>query len=405
MTARRRTTWVIIGLVGFAAVAGGFVLSRGRGGKAPVGSAQSANKVIGPDATLSELAEALKRSGMAALGALAQRLEARPDGPAKGLDDAEGADWAEVVAGLRAGYLKFAASNGRAGVVSAVAPILAKFAVEPAPPSWLGTLLPSFDLLNSGLNDPSPDVRAAALGTIAKLWSWLPGRPMTRAEEGQLDEWKDRFHQPVVRRLGDQNPRVIAAAVACLGMVPIDSLAAPALAYLDYGKGGEAHKESGEVRHQVLVSFGSRPALLTEDMILKRLHDEEPGVPQLAELILKTRGLSRDQIALGKLVTSPRPEMRASVVSLVKDRDDLDPVVWLLKLSHDEDETVRTKAVEAMAGKDSPDLRARLREMAAQDTSPAVRAAVKLVAPAGGPDSTVALPPLPGLPSLTPKAN
>ena len=399
MTARRRTTWVITGLVGFAAVAGGFVIYRNGGSKAPAAPAPAAAKPVGPDSPLASLAEALKRSDMAALGVLAQRLEAKPEGPAKGLDDDEGAAWVDVIAGLRAGYLKFTAINGRAGVVSAVAPILAKFAVEPAPTEWLGALLPSFDLLNSGLNDPSPEVRASALGAIARLWSWVPGRPMTRAEEGQLDEWKDRFHEPIVRKLADRDPRVRAAAVACLGWAPIDALAAPAIAYLDDPK-------SGEVRHQVLVSFSGRPGLLTDDMILKRLHDEEPGIPQLAELILKTRGLSRDQIALGRLVTSPRPEMRASVVSLVKDRDDLDPVVWLLKLSHDEDETVRTKAVEAMTGKDSPDLRARLREMADKDSSPAVRAAAgKLVAQPGGTESTVALPPLPGSPSLTPKAN
>ena len=96
--------------------------------------------------------------------------------------------------------------------------------------------------------------------------------------------------------------------------------------------------------------------------------------------------------------------MRASVIPLLKDRDDLDPVVWLLRLSHDADEIVRTKAVEAMTGKDSAEVRTRLREMAAKDASAAVRAAAgKLVAASAASETTAALPPLPGSPSLTPE--
>jgi hypothetical protein len=67
---------------------------------------------------------------------------------------------------------------------------------------------------------------------------------------------------------------------------------------------------------------------------------------------------------------------------------------------------VRAKAVEAMTGKDSADLRVRLREMASRDSSETIRtAAAKLVARFGTSDSTASLPPLPGSPSLTPKAN
>ena len=328
-----------------------------------------------------------------------QRFEARAEGPTKGLTQAEGADWVAVVVGLRAGYLKFATPGSRAATVGSVAPILGRFAADPAPAEWIGTLLPAFDLLNSGLNDPAPEVRASALTAIGRLWSWTPGRPMTRVEEQQLFDWKDHLHEPVLRRLADRDTRARAAAIACLGLAPIDALAAPAVAYLD-------DPQNGEVRHQVLISFAARPDLLTDDMILKRLHDPEPGIPQLAELILRTRGLSKDQISLGRLIASPRPEMRVSVIPLVKDRDDLDPVVWLIRLSHDADETVRTKAVEAMNGKDSPDLRARLREMADKDSSAAVRtAAGRLVSQIVGGEPTASLPPLPGSPSLTPKAN
>lgn len=400
MTARRRTTWVITGLVGLAALAGAFVMSRRSPVPAPAVEAKAeAVAAPGAEMSLKAMAEGLKRSDSSALAALVRKLEAKPEGGAKGLTDDEGAAWIEVIVGLRAGYPKFAAPAGRATCVAAVAAVLTKFAPEPAPAVWLGGLIPSFDLLSTGMNDPAPEVRAAALGALGRLWSWAPGRPMTPVEEGQLNEWKDRFHEPSRLRLADRDPRVRVAAVACLGLIPIDALAAPAVKYLD-------DPQSGDVRQQVLSSFAARPGLLTEDMILRRLHDHEPGLPQLAELVLQTRGLTKDQIALGRLITSPRPEMRASVIPLVKDRDDLDPVIWLLRLSHDGDETVRAKAVEALDGKDSPDVRARLREMADSDASPTIRtAAGKLVARLGGAESTASLPPLPGSSSLMPKAN
>ena len=175
-------------------------------------------------------------------------------------------------------------------------------------------------------------------------------------------------------------------------------MAAPAAAYVE-------DPESGGVRYKALMTFANRPNLLTVDAVLKRLHDPEPGVPELAELILKGRGLTKDQIFLGRQIFDPRPEVRASVIPLLRDRTDIDPVVWLLQLSHDADETVRAKAVEALVDRDSPEVDRRLREMASSDTSPAIRAiAGKHVAKLRGRDHRRA-PPLPGSPSLIPRAN
>lgn len=201
------------------------------------------------------------------------------------------------------------------------------------------------------------------------------------------------------------------------------------LAYLE-DKGPDA----AIVRQQVLVSFAQRPALLSEDAILKRLQDSEPAVAQTAELILKSRGLTTEQIELGRLIFDPRPEHRASVIPQLRNRTDIDPVVWLLQLSHDENESVRLGAAQALAERPTPEVIQRLFEMARSDRSPTVRQAVgKLVVPAPkaetaaalplplplprsksgrpagsvpvNPEATVALPPLPGSPSLNPKAN
>jgi 16S rRNA A1518/A1519 N6-dimethyltransferase RsmA/KsgA/DIM1 with predicted DNA glycosylase/AP lyase activity len=108
---------------------------------------------------------------------------------------------------------------------------------------------------------------------------------------------------------------------------------------------------------------------------------------------------------LGKQIFDPHPEVRASVIPLIRDRTDIDPVIWLLQLSHDTDETVRTKAVEALINRDSPEVDRRLHEIAVTDASPTVRAAAGKHIPRSAGESTAALPPLPGSTSLNPKAN
>ncbi len=395
MTSRRRTSWTKKALLGIAATAVGVAIFPG------CGSTTETVKTAPIDATspLATLAAGIGRSDEAALASIVNRLEPKAEGKPEAIPEAEAADWTAIVSALRGGFLRFEGANGRVATINAASRIVDRFGVEPAPATWQPILGPARDLFISALSDANPNVRAAALGAIGKCWHWYPGRTMLRVEEQTLGEWKDSFHPPVVKGLASPDPRTRVAAVVCLANLPIDALAAPAVAYIDDPK-------SGDVRHQVLVSFAPRRTLLTEDMILKRLHDPELGVPQLAEMVLKTRGLTPDQITLGRLISSPKAELRASVIPLMKDRQDLDPAVWLIRLSHDADELVRTKAIEAMTGMTSRDVAERLREMAAKDSSPAVRAvAGKLVASLGGSETTASLPPLPGSPSLTPRAN
>ena len=76
-----------------------------------------------------------------------------------------------------------------------------------------------------------------------------------------------------------------------------------------------------------------------------------------------------------------------------------------MQLSHDADETVRAHAAEALADRESPEVDKRLREMATTDASPLVRSeAAKGMAKLAR-QHTASLPPLPGSPSLNPKAN
>jgi HEAT repeat protein len=389
MTGRRWISLAIAATLGVAVVGSGIfwflkpAARAGKYGKITTAPAKSPMQI---------LADGLRRSDPQSLNAICQQVLANGDQPKPAVSEAEGADLVEVLDGLRAGFLKFP-PVGRASAVSVATHIFDRFRVEPAPNAWFLALRPVHQIVIAGLADPQVDVRASALTEVGQHWGWLPGRTMTPMEEEELAAWKDSFYEPAKRRLSDTEPKSRAAAVVCIGSLPINTMAAPAVSNVEY-------TEHGGVRYKALMTFANRPELLSVDMILKRLHDSEPGIPELAELILKGRGLSREQIFLGRQITNPHPDVRVSVIPLVRDRTDIDPEIWLLQLSHDPEETVRAKAVEALVDRDSPDVNRRLNEIALGDTSPAIRAAAsKHVA------KTAALPPLPGSPSLNPKAN
>jgi HEAT repeat protein len=370
-------------------VAVGVVASKGRRGARPAAVAYDAKT------PLPALTQGLRDSDARALAELFQRSAAPADARPQPLADAEAAEWVEALKAVRTGFLKFGA-YGRVSVLAVAGRVLERLGVEPAPAPWAEALGPAHDLLASGLADNDPDVRSTALGEVGRLWSWVPGRTLLSAEENALAAWKAAFIDKVVKRLGDREPKARAAAVACLGYLPINDAAAPAIAYLDDPK-------SPDVRRQVIASFATRPALLTDDALLKHMYDPGPGVAESAELVLKARGLNREQISLGSMIFHPKPEIRASVIPLLKERTDVDPVVWLLQLSHDPEESVRIGAVEALGHRLSPEAGRRLAEMAATDKSPAVRRAASKLLPES--EKTAALPPLPGSPSLNPKAN
>ena len=391
MDGHRRMKVTIGGILAVAVVGGGLAWTYSNNQGAVKGPATVATSPA--QSRWRALAEGVQQGDPRSLAELVQKVLAHPEKPSGPVSPAESADLIAVLQGLRAGFLKFA-PVGRASAIAVGTHILDRYRAEGAPTDWSETLRPVHDMILAGLADPSVDVRSSALAEVGRHWNWSPGRAMTPAEEADLGSWKDAFHAPTVRCLGDREPKSRAAAVVCLGNVPIDSMAAPAVHYVE-------DPQSGGVRYKALMAFAARPALLTDDAVLKRLHDAEPGVPELAELILKGRGLTKDQIFLVRQMYNPRAEVRASVIPLICDRTDIDPVVWLLQLSRDADDSVRAGAVEALSDRDSPEVDRRLREMASSDTSPAVRAAAgKHVS-----RTTASLPPLPGSPSLNLKAN
>ena len=276
--------------------------------------------------------------------------------------------------------------------------ILDKFTPEIAPARWIESLQPVHDILSACMDDADSNVRHLALEQVSRLWVWMPGRSLIESEENALGDWKEGFHRPVIRCLASTDSRTRIGAIFCLGFLPIDSAAAPAVPYID--------DENVDVRRQTLVSFAQRPYLLTEDMLLHRLHDSDTTIRDTARTVLKARGLNQELISLGGLLVSPKPAQRCSVISLIKNRTDIDPVVWLLQLSHDSDETVRVMAAQALAAQASQSVavKRRLAEMARSDSSQQVRQTAGKFVPSAE-ETTALLPPLPGSTSLNPKAN
>jgi hypothetical protein len=354
---------------------------------------------LNPNSPLPTLAKGLREGDARSLAALYKRVNPKTEAPPQSIPEAEAGQWLEVLESLRGGFLKFG-NFGRTSALVVVGKVFDRLGVEPAPSHWIEILMPAHALFLSGLSDPDLNVRVEAMAELSRLWLWVPGRSILPVEEQVLSEWHESFHPHVVRRLGDREPKSRQAAVACLGQLPIDPAAAPAMAYLD-----DLRPEAAPVRQQVLISFAARPNLLATDTILKRLYDADPSVAQTAEVVLQTRGLTMEQISLARMIYHPKPELRASVIPLLQKRTDIDPVIWLLQLSQDPAESVRLAAVEALGSRLSREVRERLSTMAKSDRSEAVRAAASRIVPPPANDTTAALPPLPGSPSLNPKAN
>lgn len=400
MTDRGRVrTWVLaaagLGMLGVGFL--GYKTLGRKTGTAPRAGV-AASKVT-EKSPLPELSAAIGRGDGLALAILKTRLEAKTEAPAPppAMTEEEGLQWIEALISVRTGLSRFSA-YGRASAVVVTSEILHKFDASPAPANWMGVLPPSAEVFSAALADETWQVRVAALSEIKGFWNWGPRRDFMPKELTALTVWKNAFPELVLRRLNDPETEARAAAVACLGTLPLNDKAEPALRHLDDPKPG--------VRLQVLISFADRPALLSEEAILPLLYDSDSYIPPIAERILKTRGLSAEQVGLGKLVVHPRPDMRISAIPFLKDRADIDPIVWLLYLSRDLEESVRLKALAALSGRDAPEARSRIVEMASNDASPRVRASAEKLLPDG--DSTASvLPPLPATSSarLKLKAN
>ncbi|MGL4554716.1 MAG: HEAT repeat domain-containing protein, partial [Gemmataceae bacterium] len=127
-----------------------------------------------------------------------------------------------------------------------------------------------------------------------------------------------------------------------------------------------------EVRRAALVAVGPAEAAVTEEALLPCLHDPDGQVRELARSSLLARGLRPEQIELGRLLTHARSRVRLEVLDRLAEVADLDPGVWLRRLSLDGSPAVRAAAARAMGLLPASEMSDRLEQMARTDPSPTV---------------------------------
>ncbi len=141
---------------------------------------------------------------------------------------------------------------------------------------------------------------------------------------------------------------------------------------------GLLHDPAAEVRQAALLAVGPSRQAVPDEGLLGCLHDPDSTIRALAREFLTAseklggRGLPPEHLRLGSLLTHPDHRTRLQVLDHLQKATDLDPGLWLRRLSHDPKDSVRAAAVRVMGRVMLPDLSDRLDQMARGDPSPTV---------------------------------
>jgi hypothetical protein len=103
-----------------------------------------------------------------------------------------------------------------------------------------------------------------------------------------------------------------------------------------------------EVRQAAILALGPASETTMDEVLLPSLHDEDQTIVHLTETALQARGLREDQIRLGKLMADPKPVKRLEVLDHLSATRDIDPMIWLKKMSNDPSPAVRAAAARAL---------------------------------------------------------
>jgi hypothetical protein len=101
---------------------------------------------------------------------------------------------------------------------------------------------------------------------------------------------------------------------------------------------------SAAVRREAILALGPAPEVIADDYLFYWLNDPDADVRTLCEMALRGRGLQENHIRLAKLMADRRPAVRLQVIESLQDTPDLDPGVWIRRLSHDPVPAVRAAA-------------------------------------------------------------
>jgi hypothetical protein len=127
-----------------------------------------------------------------------------------------------------------------------------------------------------------------------------------------------------------------------------------------------------EVRRVAILVVGPADKAVLDESLLPCLRDPDPEVQRRVEQALRGRGLTPRHLKLCRMLTDPAPLERLKVLNYLRYAQDLEPGVWLRRLSHDPADSVRAAAVRVMAEQTATDLIDRLEQMRTSDPSPTV---------------------------------
>jgi hypothetical protein len=243
-------------------------------------------------------------------------------------------------------------SGGQVGVLEIMAQSLRRSPPRAAPPRLTRV---AGDLLTT--TSAMPDLRGHVLDLAGTL-----------VEHVQPGQWRDVCQDLAVQSFKDCKPEIRIRGVNLfvhLARAAGPDFLKPVVPLL--------RDPAAAVRRAAVLAVGPSRDALADDDLLPLLHDPDLEVCGLVELALRSRGLPENHILLARLISDQRPGERLLVLDRLRDATDLEPGVWLRRLSQDPAPAVRAAAIRAASFHTHVDLRERMRQMSQQDPSPTVR--------------------------------
>jgi hypothetical protein len=132
------------------------------------------------------------------------------------------------------------------------------------------------------------------------------------------------------------------------------------------------------VRRAALIAVGPNRNLMPEGELVPEnlfplLHDTDAEVKRLCGLTLVSWGFPETHIELARRISAPDAMSRLQVLDLLRATPELEPGIWLRRMSHDPDRAVRAAAIRAACKDFQIDMTTRIRQMAQDDPSDTVR--------------------------------
>lgn len=223
-----------------------------------------------------------------------------------------------------------------------------------ATPKQAGWKVCAARLLTLGGQSADAGVRRRALG-LASVWMKQPSHAEAAGSCRELT--RQCLHD------ADASTRAEAVSLAAL---PDVGLVREVVSLLE--------DPAAEVRQAAMAAVGSSEEVVATDDLLHALHDPDAEVRRMCEAALRGRGLvSNQDLAMARLISDAKPGVRLQVLDRLARAADLEPGVWLRRLSQDPAPAVRAAAVRAAAELEDVDLSDRLEKMVQQDPSDTVR--------------------------------